>query len=112
TITHRILHIVKNGLTPDRILAVTFTNKAAKEMRERIAALLQGDRSLNFPVPERALPYTSTFHALGVRLIRDNARMLGLPRHFAIFDRADSLASIKQAIRNAGYDPKQFEPHK
>jgi DNA helicase-2/ATP-dependent DNA helicase PcrA len=114
TVTYRILHLIKSGVPAKNILAITFTNKAAKEMKERIEKLLDEDRNLNLPISlagQRAeKPFMSTFHSLGVHIIKENSKLLGLPRHFAIFDKADSKRAIKEAIEEAGLDPKQFEP--
>ena len=111
-VTERILTLIKSGVAPSEILAITFTNKAAREMRERVEKLLAEDRSLNSPVSQFERPFVSTFHALGVHMLKENARILGLPRHFAIFDRSDSLGAIRDAIKEVGLDPKQFEPNK
>jgi len=117
-ITHRILNLIKNGVNPDSILAITFTNKAAKEMRERVFALLRDDKGLNTPISanwsggQRAnIPFVSTFHALGVYIIRENAHLLGLTRHFTIADRSDSKRAIKEAMVQCSVDPKKFEPN-
>ena len=112
TITHRILHIIKKGVAPHEVLAITFTNKAAKEMRERVLKLITEDKELNFPVAFGEKPFVSTFHALGVHIIRENARLLGLTRHFTIFDKSDASAAVKAAVIAEGLDPKQFEPAK
>jgi DNA helicase-2/ATP-dependent DNA helicase PcrA len=112
TLTFRILHLIKQGITPSSILAITFTNKAAKEMKERVDALLEQDRDMNLPVSFTERPFMSTFHSLGVHIIKENARLLDLPRHFSIFDRNDSKRAVKEAIEEAGIDPKQFEPGK
>lgn len=109
-ITHRILNLIKKGVAPHNILAITFTNKAAKEMRDRIGALLTEDEGLNLPISTQERPFVSTFHALGVHIIRDNAALLGLTRHFTIFDRSDSRRAIKQAMQECSVDPKQFDP--
>ncbi len=109
-ITHRILNLIKHGVAPHNILAITFTNKAAKEMRERVGALLSEDRGLNLPISTRERPFVSTFHALGVCIIRENAALLGLTRHFTIFDRSDSKRAVKQAMEQCSVDPKQFDP--
>jgi DNA helicase-2/ATP-dependent DNA helicase PcrA len=109
-ITHRILNLIKHGVAPYNILAITFTNKAAKEMRERVGALLTEDKGLNLPISMRERPFVSTFHALGVHIIRENATLLGLTRHFTIFDRADSKRAVKQAMEQCSVDPKQFDP--
>ena len=124
TITHRILHLIKEGVEPRSILAVTFTNKAAKEMRDRVMKLLSEDRSLNFPTSSssfspqirnwkleiRNSPWVSTFHALGVHILKENARLLGIPRHFSILDKSDSMKFIKEAMDQEGIDRKNFEP--
>lgn len=108
-ITHRIVHLIQKGVAPERILAVTFTNKAANEMRERVYTLLE-----KYPSAARAgfdaRPTITTFHALGVRILREYHETLNLRRHFIIYDRADSIRAIKQALEQAGYDPKQFQP--
>ena len=110
-ITHRIVHIIHQGTAPHNILAVTFTNKAAKEMRERVESLIK-----KYPPTERAafdsLPLVTTFHALGVRILREFHETLGLRRHFTIYDRADTLRAVKSAVEKAGYNPKEFEPKK
>jgi DNA helicase-2/ATP-dependent DNA helicase PcrA len=116
TVTYRILHLIKSGIAPKNILAITFTNKAAKEMKERIEKLINEDREINLPISHMSQygdkPFMSTFHSLGVHIIKENAQLLGLPRHFAIFDKSDSKRAIKEAIEEAGLDPKQFEPGK
>lgn len=110
-ITHRIVHIVHQGTEPHNILAVTFTNKAAKEMRERVGELLR-----KYPPSNRAVidnyPVVTTFHSLGVRILREFHEAAGLRRHFTIYDSSDSRKAIKQAIEQAGYNPKEFEPRK
>lgn len=89
TITHRIAHLIQKGVQPRNILAVTFTNKAAGEMRERIQRLIpQG----------RGLPFVSTFHALGVRLLREFHAEARLDRSFTIWDRDDSTRAVKSAL--------------
>ena len=105
TITHRILHLIANGIPPERILAITFTNKAAKEMRDRVYNLLERDKSLRHL--HQTVPFISTFHSLGVQIIKENAELLGLPRHFSIFDTADSKKVVKDALIHLGVDPKE-----
>jgi DNA helicase-2/ATP-dependent DNA helicase PcrA len=112
TVTYRILHLIQKGISPKNILAITFTNKAAKEMKERVDKLLNEDQALNLPVSNIERPFMSTFHSLGVHIIKENSRLLDLPRHFTIFDRSDSKRAIKEAMEEAGVDPKQFEPGK
>jgi DNA helicase II / ATP-dependent DNA helicase PcrA len=112
TITHRILHIIKQGNRPSSILAITFTNKSASEMRERVKRLLEEDLELNQPVSIDEIPFVSTFHSLGVRLIKENSSFFNLPRHFGIFDKGDSKTAIKNAMELLGIDPKTNEPAK
>lgn len=110
-ITHRIVHIIHQGTAPHNILAVTFTNKAAKEMRERVITLTQK----YFPSDRAVIdsyPVVTTFHSLGVRLLREFHETMGLRRHFTIYDRSDSQKAVKQALEQAGYNPKEFEPRK
>lgn len=110
-ITHRIVQLIQNGVPPHQILAVTFTNKAANEMRERVFDLIKIYPSTAFAHID-SRPTVTTFHALGVRILREHHETLNLQRHFVIFDRSDSVRAVKQALQAAGYDPKQFEPRK
>lgn len=112
TLTHRILHLILNGVAPHEILAITFTNKAAKEMRERVDKLLSASRELNMPISMQERPFMSTFHSLGVHILKENAALLGIPRHFTIYDKADSKRAIKEAVAACDLDPKQYEPGK
>ncbi len=107
TITHRIVNLIKEGVSPDHILAVTFTNKAAKEMRERVIAEIEKNAG-----GQNTIPFVSTFHSLGVYIIKENARMLGLTRYFTILDESDAISLIKEAQKELGIDPKQYEPKK
>ncbi|MSU55692.1 MAG: ATP-dependent DNA helicase PcrA [Candidatus Taylorbacteria bacterium] len=112
-ITHRILHLIKKGVPPESILAITFTNKAAKEMRERVHALVASDRSLSPDHPVLpTYPWLGTFHSLGVHILRENSERLGLSKRFTIFDRSDSISAVKEALKETDLDPKQFEPGK
>jgi DNA helicase II / ATP-dependent DNA helicase PcrA len=112
TVTYRILNLIHQGVRPEEILAVTFTNKAAKEMRERVVALLEKDKSLNLPISNFSRPMVATFHSLCVYIIKENAEAAGLTRHFSIYDRSDSKKIIKDALEKKGYNPKEFEPNK
>ncbi|MFA6404641.1 MAG: UvrD-helicase domain-containing protein [Candidatus Paceibacterota bacterium] len=112
-ITHRILNLIKSGIAPDSILAITFTNKAAKEMKERVFDLLENEKSLNLPITadwQNEKPFVSTFHSLGVYIIRNHAKEFGLNRHFTIYDRTDSKRAVKEAMMQASVDPKKFDP--
>jgi len=108
TITHRILHLMKTGVHPHNILAITFTNKAGKEMRERVEHLLTSDPLLRAE-HRNTVPFVSTFHSLGVFIIKQWADRLGLPRHFVIFDKADSKKIIKNALESLGLEPKEHQ---
>lgn len=110
-ITHRIIHLILGGVAPHNILAVTFTNKAAKEMRERVIHLMGTYQSAERAGLE-STPTVTTFHSLGVRMLREHHEVFGLRKQFAIYDRSDSIGAIKKAMEKAGVDPKQFEPKK
>lgn len=110
TIAERIRYLVLKGVAPSSILAITFTNKAAKEMRERVEKLLSQDKGLNRPVSMNEHPFVSTFHSLGVHILKENAQKMSLPRHFTIFDKDDAKRAVKEALVNSGLDPKTHEP--
>lgn len=104
TLTHRIAFLIASGkATPFNILAVTFTNKAAREMRERVAVLL-GEDAAN----RSFMPYMGTFHGICVRLLRQDGEAIGIPRSFVIFDEADRQAAIKQVSKQLMIDEKAF----
>ena len=120
TIAHRIANLIQSGVAPENILAVTFTNKAAKEMRERVTALLLtlGEPGTVFdysrPIGEFASktvpnsPLVTTFHSLGVLIIKENANILGVTRFFSILDKDESLSIIKKCARELGFGPKDY----
>lgn len=110
TIAERIRHLVKNGVSPSRILAITFTNKAAREMKERIEKMLSEDKAINKPISMNERPFVSTFHSLGVHIIKEQSAKLGLRRHFTIFDRDDSKKAVKEALEKCGLDVKTHDP--
>lgn len=99
-LTTRIYHLIRNGTPAERILAVTFTNKAAREMRERLSHMLDDAR----------LPVVVTFHGLGRILLERFGTRIGVPRYFAIFDRDDSERAIKEALKALDVDPKEVPP--
>ncbi len=111
-VVHRIAELIRSGVAPERILAVTFTNKAAGEMRERVRKLISEDLALSpYDVP-KTTPFIGTFHALSLAIIKAFHERAGLPLRFSIYDRQDSLRAAKEAIQSAGFDPKQLEPRR
>lgn len=105
TLTHRIAYLISNeGLWPDEILAVTFTNKAAREMRERLAHLLEQSNNRSF------MPWMGTFHGICVRLLRIDGEQLGIDKNFVIYDEEDRQSLIKQAMKQLGITDKQIKP--
>lgn len=107
TVVHRICHLITSGSAPSEILAVTFTNKAAKEMRERVRHLL---REIPFAVHQGEVPFVSTFHSLGVFLLRKFGAHGGALKRFVILDDGDTMSLIKEAMVSFGMDPKQHDP--
>lgn len=106
TLTHRLAHILWEGMAhPNEILAVTFTNKAAREMRERVAHLL-GEN----PDSRAFLPYMGTFHGICVRLLRIDGEYIGVPKSFVIYDESDRQAAVKQVSKQEHIDEKEFPP--
>src|SRR5258708_6919425 len=103
-ITFRMAHLIASGVPAEAILAVTFTNKAAEEMRNRVSDLL-----LRAGVPP-AQPWLSTFHSLCARLLRREAANAGLPRDFAIYDDDDQVAAVKLAIMHLEIDDEALTP--
>ncbi len=101
-LTHRIAHLIRDrGVSPFEILAITFTNKAADEMKQRVGALVG-------PVAQKM--WVSTFHAACVRMLRRDADRLGFPKAFTIYDQADATRLTGYVVRDLGLDPKRFPP--
>ncbi len=101
-IAHRVAYLIKVcGITPYRIMAVTFTNKAAREMKERLHHLVSGsagDLTLG------------TFHAICARILRMDGKAIGVNPRFVIYDDEDHLSLLKRCIQEVGLDPKQYAP--
>tara|TARA_R110002111_G_scaffold262289_1_gene337801 strand:- start:82443 stop:84413 length:1971 start_codon:yes stop_codon:yes gene_type:complete len=101
-ITYRMVELIRKGVAPNKILSVTFTNKAAREMQERMASLL-GKR-----LP--AKPFISTFHSLCVRILREEISLLGYPEKFVIYDRGDQESAARSALRDIRVNDKSLRP--
>jgi DNA helicase-2/ATP-dependent DNA helicase PcrA len=104
TLTHKIAHLLSSGLRQEQILALTFTNKAAKEMRDRIANLLKLNNSYTF------MPFMGTFHSICVKMLRIDGSNIGISPNFIIYDESDKLATIKRSLKNLGLSEKDYSP--
>jgi len=105
TLTHRIAYLIAHeGLWPNQILAVTFTNKAAKEMRQRLGSLLKQDGSLR-----SFMPWMGTFHGICVRLLRIEGESIGIARNFIIYDEDDRRGLIKQAMKQLSISDREIK---
>ena len=100
-LTHRIAYLIANGISPFEILAITFTNKSADEMKQRVAALVG-------PVAQRM--WVSTFHSACVRILRAHAERLGYKKSFTIYDQADANRLVGYVLRDLNIDAKRFPP--
>ena len=101
-LTHRIAYVMASRhVHADEICAVTFTNKAAREMRARVEALV-GESIKGM--------WLGTFHAMGARMLRRDGDAIGIPRTFTIYDEADRLSALRRAMRSEGVDEKRYPP--
>ncbi len=98
-LTTRIAYLIQSGVSSYRILAITFTNKAAKEMKERLLRMT-----------DECDAFVGTFHSFGLRILRENIFTLGLTRNFTILDTDDVSSLIKKILKEKGYDPKEVSP--
>lgn len=109
-LTYRAAHLIaEKHVAPEHILMVTFTNKAANEMRERIRTLLSKQQG-NKAAKHSNLPYAGTFHSLCVRILRRDGAYIHVPSNFAIYDDADQIDAIKEVIKQLDISPKQYHP--
>ena len=98
-LTSRIAYLMENGVKPQNILAITFTNKAAKEMKDRVSKLIHTD------VYKLQI---STFHSFGLKLIKENYNLLGYEKNFTIIDSDDALTIIKKIMKDFDLNPKFY----
>ena len=103
TLTHRIANLIQHGVYPEEILALTFTNKAAREMRERLASLLGMHNSYTF------MPWMGTFHSICVKILRREAINVGLTEKFIIYDTSDRQTLIKHAMKRLSISDKKIK---
>ena len=101
-LTYRIAHLIKSGVPPFNILALTFTNKAAREMKERVLNIVGGKDAQNI--------WIGTFHSVFARVLRIESEKLGYPANFTIYDTQDSKSQIKLITREFGLDEKVYKP--
>lgn len=99
-LTTRVANLIMEGVPSYQILAITFTNKAAKEMKERILNMVSELDS-----------FIGTFHSFGMRIIRENVELLGMQRNFTILDTEDVTSLIRKILKDKGYDPKEVSPY-
>src|SRR3990167_6648511 len=117
-LTYKVAYLISQGVRPENILAVTFTNKAANEMKERIIKLL--DHSSQFIVKKKSInresstvnrqPFVGTFHAFCAKLLRIDGKYIGIPAGYLIFDNDDSLSLVKQIMKDNEISTKNFRP--
>lgn len=97
-LTHRVAYLMEKGIASENILAITFTNKAAEEIKERVKKL----------IGRRRVPFMGTFHSLCVRILRLEADKIGYGKNFVIYDEEDQISLVKQIMTEEGFDPKKI----
>ena len=108
-LTRRVAHLVREGVRPSSILAITFTNKAAGEMRERVAKVL-GRRTFDFGRLDQSSPMVCTFHSLCLRILKHYADRVGLAPNFLIYDSSDQSKVVKEALKLLDISSTNFQP--
>src|SRR3990167_11402381 len=119
-LTYKVAYLISKGVDPNSILAVTFTNKAANEMKERVIRLIGkwdsrivGRKKMNpnHPtIPPSQIPFVGTFHAFCAKLLRIDGKYIGIPAGYLIYDDDDSLSLIKKIIKDNAISTKNFRP--
>ena len=109
-ITHRIAHLISQSIAPEKILAVTFTNKASQEMRERVAQLTGLQLGRLGGLSGQGRPDIGTFHSVASDILRNHGDCIGIPLQFSIIDEQKGLELIKSIIEKLGLDLRQFRP--
>ena len=119
TITERVVNIIKSGVEPENILCVTFTNKAAKEMLERIIKRMEEEQLIekynlekSIFLRNKKLPTIKTFHSLGLLILKEFGKELGFQKNMVVLDSSDANQMVKNIIINMGLDPKVHDPSK
>lgn len=111
TLTHRIANLIAHGVKPSNILAVTFTNKAAKEMRDRLFRILTPGVEKDAEAPRSFMPYMGTFHGICVKILRQEADAAGLDKNFVIYDMDDQISLVRRVMKNLDLnDNKALKP--
>lgn len=109
-LTHRAAYLISQNIPAENILAVTFTNKAAGEMRERVEKLLGAGHEDSVRYRVSALPLISTFHSIGLKILRNEIHQLGYRRNFTVFDEDDQLSLLKRVMGDIEIDTKNYNP--
>ena len=103
TLASRLIHLLESGIKPEKIIAITFTNKAAKEMLNRIL-------NSQLPISNSQLPFIGTFHSLGARILKKECRLMGRTENFTIFDEEDSMGIIKNILKEMNLSKDRYNP--
>jgi DNA helicase II / ATP-dependent DNA helicase PcrA len=109
-ITHRIAYMIEHGISPENILGVTFTNKAAREMKERVSKLIPNSKLKTKSLEPAARPTVCTFHSLCVRILRQHIEKLGYKRNFVIYDESEQLSAIKKILSSISAKGEKTDP--
>ncbi len=106
-LTHRIAYLVEQGVKPENILALTFTNKAAQEMKKRVRKLLDSKPTTN---NQQLTTFLGTFHSFCAKILRNDIYHLSYEKNFVIYDEHDTLAAVKEIMAEAMLNPENFKP--